>query len=91
MTQADYIRDKFQTFGINLSEADILDILRDTGEGEVEADKLDVLNVKIVRFIPSLLVRASVSESGISFTLPQRENILSYYSLKCKEIGRAHV
>lgn len=86
MTISDYIKQKFQTFGIQLSEADLLDV-GGTGEGEVNEDNKDRINVAIVKFIPSLLLRAtSISESGFSMSW-NIQGIKDYYSWACKQYG----
>ena len=69
MTVADYIQGKFQTFGINLSEADLLEMSLSSGvngEDELTGENIGLVSVSMVGFIPSLLLRAtskSVSEN----------------------------
>ena len=92
MTASDYIKQKFQSFGIQLSEADLLDILLSSGGvDEVDKDGVDILAVAIARFIPSLLLRAtskSVSENGHSKSLSwDISGIKSYYSYLCNRYG----
>lgn len=88
MIVSDYIKQKFQTFGIQLSEADLLDITNGiSGEGEVNEDNKDRITVGIVKFIPSLLLRAtSISESGFSMSW-NIQGIKDYYSMMCKQYG----
>lgn len=90
MTVADYIRQKFQTFGIQLSEADLLDMSLNSkisGEGEMNEDCYDRVSVAIAKFIPSLLLRAtSIGESGFSMSW-NLQGIKDYYSLLCKQYG----
>lgn len=68
MTINEYISQKFQSFGINLSEADLLDMCLNaeiSGEDEMNEDCYGRVFVAIAKFIPSLLLRAtSISESG---------------------------
>lgn len=85
MRKSDYIKQKFQSFGIQLSEADLLDL--NVSDEEVTNENIDGVIISMVKFIPSLLLRPSINESGFSITLAQRENIISYYSLKCNEYG----
>ena len=72
MTVADYIRDKFQTFSITVSEADLLELSLSSGisgEDEMSQQNIGLVSVAMVGFIPSLLLRAtskSVSENGHS-------------------------
>ena len=91
MTVKDYISQRFQSFGIQLSEAELFDMCLNA---EVrEADELIVDNyrqvsVAITRFIPSLLLRpASIGESGFSISRAQRGDIESFYNIQCQELG----
>lgn len=57
MTVNDYIQQKFQTFGIQLSEADLLDMCLNSkisGEDEMNEDCQTRVSVAIAKFIPSL-------------------------------------
>ena len=85
-----YISDKFQSFGIQVSEADLLDMSLNAKmdvDDEVTADGLDAISVAIARFIPSLLLRAtSISESGFSMSW-NTQGVKDYYSLLCKKYG----
>jgi hypothetical protein len=90
MTVNGYIQQKFQTFGIQLSEADLLDMCLNSkisGEGEIAPDNHTRVHVSIARFIPSLLLRAtSISESGFSMSW-NIQGVKDYYSLLCKQYG----
>ena len=58
MTVNDYISQKFQTFGINLSEADLLEISLSSeisGEDEMDQSNIGFVSVAMAKFIPSLL------------------------------------
>ena len=72
MSIKEYISDKFQSFGIQVSEADLLDMslnARVNIEDDVDADVIDNISVAIARFIPSLLLRpTSINESGFSMS-----------------------
>jgi hypothetical protein len=88
MTVDSYITQKFESFGVKLSEADLFDIRGSLdGNGEVgEADRRALL-VGVASFVPSLLTRAtSVSESGFSVSW-NIEGIRRYYSYLCSELG----
>lgn len=88
MKVKEYILQKFQSFGIQLSEADLFDMtLNISGEDEMNEDNRILVNVAITKFIPSLLLRPNISESGFSLTIAQRDNIITYYSWACKEYG----
>lgn len=90
MTVNDYIQQKFQTFGIQLSESDLLDMSLNSkisGEDEMNEDCHTRVSVAIAKFIPSLLLRAtSISESGFSMSW-NIQGIKDYYSLLCKQYG----
>lgn len=90
MNVSEYISDKFQSFGIQVSEADLLDMSLNAKmdvDDDVTADGLDAISVSIARFIPSLLLRAtSISESGFSMSWDTK-GIKDYYSLLCKKYG----
>ena len=90
MTVRKYISDKFQSFGIQVSEADLLDMSINAKmdvDDDVTADGLDAISVAIARFIPSLLLRAtSISESGFSMSW-NIQGIKDYYYLLCKQYG----
>lgn len=90
MNVRDYISSKFQSFGIQVSEADLLDMAlnaRVNIEDDVDADVIDNISVAIARFIPSLLLRpSSINESGFSMSW-NTQGVKDYYSLLCKKYG----
>ena len=93
MTVNEYISQRFQKYGINLSEADLIDIcLNAKVDGEDEIDKMDENNkvfiyVAMAKFIPSLSLRpTSVNEGGFSVSWDTK-GIRDYYSLLCKQYG----
>ena len=90
MNIKEYISDKFQSFGIQVSEADLLDMslnARVNIEDDVDADVIDNICVAIARFIPSLLLRpTSINESGFSMSW-NTQGVKDYYSLLCKKYG----
>ena len=90
MNVRDYISSKFQSFGIQVSEADLLDMAlnaRVNIEDDVDADVIDNIYVAIARFIPSLLLRpSSINESGFSMSW-NIQGVKDYYSLLCKKYG----
>lgn len=92
MTIQEYIEQKFQSFGIDLSGADILDISLSSGLGAEEivtGDNINPLTVAIVKFIPDLLLRySSFSEGDLSMSwADMKEKIIAWYSLRCSEYG----
>ena len=90
MTVNEDISQKFQAFGIQLSEADLLDMCLNakiSGEDEMGEDCQTRVSVAIAKFIPSLLLRAtSISESGFSMSWDIK-GIKDYYSWLCKQYG----
>lgn len=90
MTVNEYISQKFQSFAIQLSEADLLDMCLNakvSGEDEMSEDYYGRVSVAITKFIPSLLLRAnSISESGFSMSW-DIQGIKDYYSFLCKKYG----
>nr|DAX58356.1 MAG TPA: hypothetical protein [Caudoviricetes sp.] len=90
MNVREYISSKFQSFGIQVSEADLLDMslnARVNIEDDVDADVINNISVAIARFIPSLLLRpTSINESGFSMSW-NTQGIKDYYSLLCKKYG----
>ena len=89
MTVNDYISQKFQTFGINLSEADLLEISFSSevsGEDEMGPSNIGLVSVAMAKFIPSLLLRAtSISENGFSMSWDTKG--VKDYSFLCKKYG----
>lgn len=90
MTVEEYIQEKFQTFGIKLSEADLFDMLLDSNVNaycEMNGNCKGRISVAIAKFIPSLLLRAtSISESGFSMSWDTK-GLKDYYSWLCKQYG----
>lgn len=90
LSVSDYIQQRFQTFGIQLSEADLLDMYLNaniSGEDEMDEDCRGRVYVAIAKFISSLLLRAtSISESGFSMSWDIK-GIKDYYSWLCKQYG----
>lgn len=88
MTVKEYISDKFQSFGIQVSEADLLDMsLNSNASPDDEVTSTGAVSVAIAKFIPSLLLRAtSISESGFSMSW-NTQGIKDYYSLLCRQYG----
>ena len=90
MTVQEYISGKFQSFGIQLSEADLLDMSLSAQKemnDEMNQDCIGSVSVAMARFIPSLLLRAtSVNESGLSMSW-NTQGIKDYYSMLCRQYG----
>lgn len=90
MNVREYISSKFQSFGIQLSEADLLDMSLNARKGldeEVSQGNIGAVSVAMACFIPSLLARpTSISESGFSMSW-NSQGLKDYYSLLCKQYG----
>ena len=90
MNIKEYISGKFQSFGVQVSEADLLDMSLNAHrelEDEVSQECIGPVSVAVARFIPSLLLRAtSISESGFSMSW-DKQGIKDYYSLLCRQYG----
>lgn len=90
MSIKEYISSKFQSFGIQVSEADLLDMSLNANvviDDDVMSDNVDSISVAIARFIPSLLLRpTSINESGFSMSW-NTQGVKDYYSLLCKKYG----
>lgn len=89
-TVNEYISQRFQTYGINLSEADLIDMCLNAkvdGEDEMNENNKGFISVAMAKFIPSLLLRpTSVNEGGFSVSW-DTNGIRDYYSLLCKQYG----
>jgi len=90
MNVRDYISSKFQSFGIQVSEADLLDMSLNAKvsiDDDVMSDNVDSISVAIAHFIPSLLLRpTSINESGFSMSW-NTQGVKDYYYLLCKKYG----
>ena len=90
MKVREYISSKYQSYGIKLSEADLLDMAQDAKvelSDEVTQSNSTPIKVAIVSFIPTLLLRAtSINESGFSMSW-NIDGIKAYYSMMCKQLG----
>ncbi len=91
MTVSDYIKGQFEDFGVRLSDASVVEITikgKLTSSDEVTESNFDKVNRAIVKSIPKLLMMPqSISEGSMSITKAQRETIMDYYRLQCKELG----
>lgn len=87
MTIKDYITSKFQTFGIQMSEADLLDVWFNDQGNELTAEIKPSVEIAMANFIPQLLLRPqSVSESGFSMSF-NPQSLKDYYSYLCSYYG----
>lgn len=89
MTVNGYIQQKFQTFGIQVSEADLLDMClksKISGEDEMNEHCYVRVSVAIAKFIPSLCFGPFQWERGVSVSW-NFDGIKSYYFFLCKQYG----
>ncbi|MCI2145843.1 MAG: hypothetical protein LKK08_06310 [Bacteroidales bacterium] len=90
MSIKDYIKGRFKSFGIYLSEADLLDMCLPLGldtATNVTADNLDTVRKAVCLFIPSLLARpASIGEGSVSMSW-DKAALKSYYGSLCSDLG----
>lgn len=88
MTIHEYIRQRFAAFGIDISEAQLLDIWAND-DWTVENVLSDV-QLAIVQYIPTLLAYPNVSESGFSVSWNEK-GLKEYYGFMCKQLGITNV
>lgn len=87
MTIGDYIKQRFQSFGIQLSEADIFDLcIGFNSDDKVSDGNYNSLKRAICKFIPNLMARPNISESGFSISY-DKAGLKLYYQSLCKELG----
>lgn len=92
MSIREYIEQRFQTFGIELSEADILDISLSNGfdcNHEICSENHAPVTVAIIEWIPNLLLSpTSFTENKLSINWNEKEtSIKNWYAVKCSEYG----
>lgn len=92
MTAEEYIRSKFSSLGVTLSDADVLDVFSDSsldsGE-ELEGDKKNLANIALAKYICVLILHPdSISESSVSISWgDMKSKLLAYYKVMCKRYG----
>lgn len=86
----EYIKQRFQQAGAQLSDADLLDIMLRSNldsEASVTSDNMAKIDVAMANFIPSLLARPkSISESGFSVSF-NADGLKRWYSYLAKRYG----
>ena len=87
MTIQEFIIGRFKSFGVSLSEADLLEMCISLDSSmAVDPSNLRSVNVAICKFIPSLLARpTSISEGGVSISW-DKNTIKEYYNAQCKDL-----
>ncbi len=87
MTISDYIKKKFQSFGIGMSEADLMDVWIDGGDNDLTSSNKKDVEIAMASFIPQLLMRpTSIKEGGVELEWDV-DAIQIYYSFLCKKYG----
>ena len=88
-TIQEYIQAKLIRYRIALSDVEISALIIDQGLNPIDEYTLEnstSAKTVIVRVVPELLLRPDITEGGYSEKW-DRDGILAYYSLLCKEIG----
>ena len=89
MLIADFIKEKFQKFGVTLSITELEALLLDNS---IAADQTYTTSsskkakTALLQIIPEILVMPSVSEGGYSVRF-DKDGILAYYKVLCSELG----
>ena len=90
MTANQFISQKLGSFGVAISEADLLEVAIASGlsgDEELTADNTDAIYIGLVNFIPQILARpTSISEGGVSLSW-NRDGLIAYYKLLCRKYG----
>lgn len=84
----EYITQRFASFGIQLSEAHLLDIW--VNDNELTQDILEEVQKAVVQYIPTILAYPNVSESGFSQSWNEK-GLKDYYTFMCKQLGIANL
>lgn len=91
MTVTEYISQTFLDFGVRLSEASVLGIVKRNKLGSYDGigdANFPQVEVAVVKSIPMLLLTPqNVSEGSLSISRTQRDSITEYYRTRCKELG----
>lgn len=86
MNAKDFIKQKFASVGITLTDADLLQMK--VKDEEVTTDKIDNLHITFVKSIPMILLRpTSISEGGVAISRANKDDIMTYYANECKRLG----
>lgn len=90
MNVGEYMKERFESFGITLKESFIMEACImagiDMGD-EFSGRNIDSVKFGMSKIIPSLMARpTSVSESGLSISWDM-SGLKAYYSTLCKELG----
>lgn len=87
MQVQDYIKDKFQSFGIQLSGAEILDLSLNNSfalTDDMSESNLEAVSIAMAGIMPTIMARPDVSEGGFSLRI-NKEALKSYYSFLCSK------
>lgn len=91
MTIGEYITGRFQTFGVSLSEADLLDITLSSPDISLETEITKENQQQVLRaitgLIPAILAMPeSVNENGFSVQW-DKSGLREYYRMLCSQLG----
>ena len=88
-TVQEFIQSKLSRFGILLTDTELTILLADNdlvGTDLYSSDKRIVLLTAVAGVIPELLLKPDITEGGYSEKW-NRDGIMAYYSMLCKELG----
>ena len=93
MTVGEYITDRFQTFGVSLSEADLFDVTLSDPDISLETEITKENREQVLRamtgIIPAILAMPeSVNENGFSVQW-DKSGLREYYRMLCNQLGIA--
>lgn len=87
MIVKDYIIQRIGSFGVRISEADLLGFaVKLSTDSEVNAANIEEVDKLIADYIPAIIASPDVSESGMSIEIA-REGLKDYYRLLCGKYG----
>ena len=87
MTVGEYITDRFQTFGVSLSEADLFDVT--LSDPEITKENREQVLRAMTGIIPAILAMPeSVNENGFSVQW-DKSGLREYYRMLCNQLGIA--
>ncbi|MFJ1411697.1 DUF6706 family protein [Capnocytophaga canimorsus] len=88
MTKKNYLKQRFASIGIQLTEADLLDMNVQNPDDELQTNQQNDLYIAFVKFIPQILLRpTSISEGGTSISRANKDDITAFYSNECSRLG----
>lgn len=88
MTKKQYISQRFASLGLQLTEADLVDMNITNVDEDVTTENQQSLYVSFVKFIPMILLRpTTISEGGTTISRANKSDIEAFYKNECKRLG----